>query len=67
MKEYMILEEQIDRYLEGSMTNEEKEAFNSRMEKDSELIKEIELQRSIIKAVRKEQLEKIIQKEEEIS
>jgi hypothetical protein len=65
MKEYMILEEQIDRYLEGSMTNEEKEAFNSRMEKDSELIKEIELQRSIIKAVRKEQLEKIIQKEEE--
>lgn len=64
MKENEILEEEIDRYLEGSMSNEENEAFNLRMAKDSELLKEVELQRSIIKAIRKEQLEKIIQKEE---
>lgn len=65
MKENELLEVEIDRYLNGSMTNEEKEAFNSRIEKDSELLKEVELQRSIIWAVRKEQLGKIIQKKEE--
>lgn len=64
MKENEILEEEIDRYLNGSMTNEEKEAFNLRIGKDSELHKEVELQRSIIRAVRREQLGKIIQKEE---
>lgn len=65
MKKNEILEEEIDRYLEGSMTDEEREAFDSRMTKDPELFKEVELQRSIIKAVRRERLEKIIQKEEE--
>jgi hypothetical protein len=64
MKENKILEEEIDRYLDGSMTEEERETFNSRLEKDSELYKEVELQRSIIKAVRREQLGRIIQKEE---
>lgn len=64
MKENELLEEEIDRYLNGSMTDEEKAAFNLRMKNDSELCKEVELQRSIIKAVRKEQLGKIIQKEE---
>lgn len=64
MKENELLEEKIDRYLNGSMTDEEKAAFNSKMAKDSELREEVELQRSIIKAVRKEQLGKIIQKEE---
>jgi hypothetical protein len=64
MKENEILEEEIDRYLNGSMTEEERNAFNSRLADDSELRKEVELQRSIIKAIRKEQLEKIIQNEE---
>lgn len=64
MKENELLEEEMDRYLNGSMTDEEKAAFNLRMENDSELRNEVELQRSIIKAVRKEQLSKIIQKEE---
>jgi hypothetical protein len=64
MKENELLEEEIDRYLNGSMTDQEKAAFILRMEKDSELNNEVELQRSIIKAVRKEQLSKIIQKEE---
>jgi hypothetical protein len=65
MKENEILEEKIDQYLKGSMTNQEREAFESQIEKDSELRREVELQRSIIWAVRKEQLEKIIQNEEE--
>ena len=64
MKDNEILEEMIDRYLNGSMTEEERKAFDSRLEKDSELNKEVEIQRSIIKAIRREQLEKIIQKEE---
>lgn len=64
MKENEILEETIDRYLNGLMTDEETTAFNARLQNDSELHKEVELQRSIIKAVRKEQLGKIIQKEE---
>jgi len=65
MKENEILEERIDRYLKGSMTDQEREAFESQIEKDSELHREVELQRSIIWAVRKEQLGKIILNEEE--
>ena len=64
MKENEILEEKIDQYLKGSMTNQEREAFESQIEKDSELRREVELQRAIIWTVRKEQLEKIIQNEE---
>jgi len=51
--------------LDGSMTEEERTSFNSRLEKDPDLLKEVELQRSIIKAVRRERLKKIIQKEED--
>lgn len=65
MEEIKILEEQIDRFLEGSMTNEEKETFIARLAKDPELVKEVELQRSIIMAIRRECLDEIIQKEEE--
>lgn len=59
------IEEKIDQYLKGSMTNQEREAFESQIEKDSELNREVDLQRAIIWAVRKEQLGKIIQNEEE--
>jgi len=64
MKDNEILEELIDRYLNESMTEEERKAFDSRLEKDTGLLMEVDLQRSIIKAIRREQLEKIIQKEE---
>jgi hypothetical protein len=64
MEEYEILEELIDRYLSGSMAEEELNSFNSRLSTDPDLRKEVELQRSIIEAVRKEQLERIIRNEE---
>lgn len=64
MEENEILEELIDRYLSGSMTEAELNSFNSRLSKDPDLRNEVEIQRSIIKAVRNEQLERIIQKEE---
>jgi hypothetical protein len=65
MEENKMLEEEIDRFMEGSMTNEEKETFLARLAKDPELVKEVELQRSIIMAIRRERLDEIIQKEEE--
>jgi len=64
MQEHRILEEEIDRYLEGAMAAEEKASFNERLRSDPELVKEVELQRSIIRAVRKERLGKIIEIEE---
>ena len=64
MQEHRILEEEIDRYLEGAMDAGEKTSFNERLRGDPELVKEVELQRSIIRAVRKERLEKIIEIEE---
>jgi hypothetical protein len=65
MKDKDILEEYIDRYLEGSLSDEEKKNFELKMSEDPEFLKEVELQRSIIRAVRNENLEKIIRKEEE--
>lgn len=58
------LEEEIDRYLEGDMTKEEKDSFNERMRKDPDLVKEVELQGSIIRAIRNERISAIIQYEE---
>ena len=59
-----ISDQEIDRYLQGKMDETEKVSFEKRMADDIKLRKEVELQRSIIKAVRKEQLEKIIQRAE---
>jgi hypothetical protein len=64
MEDNTKLEQEIDRYLEGAMTNEERESFNERLKGDPELVKEMELQRSIIRAVRNERLGKIIEHEE---
>lgn len=64
MEDKKTLEEYIDRYLEGSLSDEEKEAFELKMSKNPELRKEVALQRSIIRAVRNEQLEKIFLKED---
>ncbi len=64
MEDYTILEQEIDRYLEGTLTVEENESFNERLKCDPELVKEVELQRSIIRAVRNERLGKIIENEE---
>ncbi len=47
------------------MSEEERVAFEARMANDPELRKEVDVQRSIIKAVRKERLEQIISNEEE--
>ena len=65
MDENEILDELIDRYLDASMSEEERVAFEARMANDPELRKEVDVQRSIIKAVRKERLEQIISNEEE--
>ena len=64
MEDNTKLEQEIDRYLEGTMTVEESESFNERLKCDPELVKEMELQRSIIRAVRNERLGKIIENEE---
>jgi len=64
MEDYTILEQEIDHYLEGTMTVEENESFNERLKRDPELVKEVDLQRSIIRAVRNEGLGKIIEIEE---
>lgn len=59
-----ISDQEIDCYLQGKMDETEKVSFEKRMDNNAELRNEVELQRSIIKAVRKEQLEKIIQRKE---
>ncbi|HQB27808.1 MAG TPA: hypothetical protein PLO29_02555 [Paludibacter sp.] len=65
MDENEKLDELIDSYLDASMSEEERVAFEARMANDPELRKEVDVQRSIIKAVRKERLEQIISNEEE--
>jgi DNA primase large subunit len=64
MQEDKLLEEEIDRYLEGVMTTEENMDFNKRLKSDPDLAKEVELQRSIIRAIRNERLGKIIADQE---
>ena len=64
MSEKDFSELEIDRYLEGLMEETERADFETRIGKDAELRNEVNLQRSIIKAVRKEQLLKIVHKEE---
>ena len=65
MEDKKTLEESIDRYLNGLMTDEEKEAFELKMSEDPGFREEVALQRSIIRAVRNEQLEKIIRNEQQ--
>ena len=64
MSEKDFSELEIDLYLEGLMEETERADFETRIGNDAELRNEVNLQRSIIKAVRKEQLLKIVQKEE---
>lgn len=65
MDQKEILAQEVDRYLQGEMEENERVVFEKRLTEDEEVRKEFELQKLIIKGVRKEQLKKIIQKEEE--
>lgn len=60
-----ILIQEVDHYLQGEMEENERIIFEERLTEDEEARKEVEFQRLIIKGVRKKQLRKIIQKEEE--
>ena len=64
MEDNTILEQEIDHYIEGTMTAEENESFIERLKCDPQLVKEVDLQRSIIRAIRNERLGKIIENEE---
>jgi hypothetical protein len=64
MSEKDFSELEIDRYLEGLMDKTEQADFETRMGDDVEFRNEVNLQQSIIKAIRNEQLKKIVQKEE---
>jgi hypothetical protein len=64
MNQKEILTQEVDRYLQGEMEENERIAFEKRLIKDEEARNEVELQKLIIKGVRKEQLKRIIQKEE---
>jgi len=60
-----ILAQEVDRYLQGEMKKNERVVFEKRLTEDEEARNEVALQKLIIKGVRKEQLKRIIQKEEE--
>ncbi|MEI6679839.1 MAG: hypothetical protein WCL21_14590 [Mariniphaga sp.] len=64
MSQQEAIEQEIDRYLQNEMAEEEKVNFENRMNENDDFRNEVNLQRSIIKAVRREQLQKMIQKEE---
>ena len=65
MDQKEILAQEVDRYLHGELEENERIIFEKRLAEDEEARKEVELQKLIIKGVRKGQLKKIIQKEEE--
>ena len=58
------LDQEIDRYVEGLMDAKERAAFKERLAIDVELHSDVNLRRSVIKAIRKEQLERIIKNKE---
>jgi hypothetical protein len=58
------LEQEIDRYVEGLMGATERAAFEEKLANESELHNEVNLRRSIIKAIRREQIERIISNKE---
>ena len=58
------LDQEIDRYVEGLMDAMERAAFEERLAIDVELNSDVNLRRSVIKAIRKEQLERIIKNKE---
>ena len=64
MSDKEILDQEINRYLEGLMNETERTDFNTRMGEDAHLRNEVNLQRSIIKAIKNEKLKSILQKEE---
>lgn len=64
MSDKEILDQEIDRYLEGLMNETERADFYTRMGEDAHLRNEVNLQRSIIKAIKNEQLKIILKKEE---
>lgn len=59
--ENLILTETIDRYLAGVMSTEELQEFEKKLASDSSLKKEVDIQREIIKAIRKKALREKIQ------
>lgn len=65
MTQKETLLEEIDRYLQGEMEEDTKVNFEKRLDIDAEVRNEVELQKLIIKTVRKNQLQKIVQKEED--
>jgi hypothetical protein len=52
----LMLTETIDRYLAGQMSDKERQAFQEKLEEDKELRREVELQREVISAIRKQAL-----------
>jgi hypothetical protein len=60
-----IRQQEADRYIQNEMNPEETLEFEFKMASDGELQQEVELQKNIIRAIRKQQLKKIIQKEEQ--
>ena len=53
MEENVNISEQIDRYILGQMSKEEKDAFEAELSSDAELKHEYELQREIILATQR--------------
>lgn len=64
MDQKEILIQEVDRYLMGEMDEATKINFEKRLVNDPDVRKEVELQKLVIKTVRKRQLQRIIQKEE---
>jgi len=58
------LDNEIDRYVEEVMDGKERALFEERLAKDKALQSDVNLRRSIIKAIRREQLERIIKNKE---
>lgn len=65
MTQKETLQQEVDHYLQGEMDELTRVNFEKRLDIDTEARNEVELQRLIIKTVRKSQLQKIVQKEED--
>ena len=52
----LMLTETIDRYLAGQMSDKERQAFQEKIEEDADLRSEVELQREVISAIRRQVL-----------
>lgn len=56
--EDLMLTEIIDKYLAGKMSDKELQAFQAKLAEDEQLKREVELQREVISAIRKQALRK---------